>query len=404
MGSDRKKIHVINNLPHIYELEDMINFCKSFQSIYIWGNGEIEQYLLKYLDMSGIKTEGFVVAREEELHGDFSSEYRNLPVVHFDEIQWTEEKGIIIGTSEKWYHRIIPFLRKHNFNNYFAITEYNRMGIVGQMMPRERDEFTVEISLADHCNLSCQMCDHFSQLSCEWYPEHNQLCQDIKRLGELFEHEIAAISFLGGEPTLNENLLEYLKLARNEFPKAEIIILTNGIKLLEWEKHEKGNLWLVCKDYNIHIMITVYPIKIQYELIEKKAEQYGIVLEMSSNIHADELTKQVKISDKHTLDLEGKTEPFYSVNCLYFNKFTVLKEGRIYMCPMAAHINIFNEKFQQKLTVSEQDYIDIYKAESWKEIAQFSSKCKPFCRYCDLKHWHHHSEWKASNKTIEEYV
>ena len=404
MSNSRKKIHLINDLPHIYELEDTIDFCSQYDEIYIWGRGETEQYLLKYFDMCAISVKGFVVKTVEDKNSEYLQVYRNIPVYTFDEIRDLPSVGIVIGTEEKYYHRIIPFLRANNFQNYFAMTEYNRQGIVCQMRPRTREEFTFEISLADHCNLSCQMCDHFSQLSKPWFPDHEQLCKDIRRIGELFEHEIAAISFLGGEPTLNPHLIDYLKLAREEFPEAELIILTNGIKLLDWENSKQGNLWEACREYDIHIMITVYPIKLAYDEIEKKGKEYGVVVEMSSNIHGDELTKITKISDKHTMDLSGNIPYYYSVNCLYFNKFTVLKDGKVYMCPVAAHSNIFNEAFEQNLPIYKGDYRDIYAVNSWKEIAEFSARCTPFCRHCDLKHWYHHSQWKASNKTIEEYI
>ena len=400
----RKKIHLINDLPHIYELEDTMSFCRKYEHLYIWGNGETEQYLLKYFDICGIIVEGFVVAKEDDRNLDFSNIYRKLPVKLFEEIKDYPSAGIVIGSSEKLYHRIIPFLRKNNFSDYFEMTEYNRQGIVCQVRPRTREELTLEISLADHCNLSCQMCDHFSQLSDKWFPDYEQMCNDLRRIGTVFDHQIAAISFLGGEPTLNEHLIDYLKIAREEFPDAELIILTNGVELLNLENGKTGNLWKACSDFDIHIMITVYPIKIDYEAIEKKGREYNVLVEMSSNIHVEDLTKITKISDKHTMDLTGSIPPFYSVNCLYFNKFTVLKDGRVYMCPIAAHSDIFNKAFEQNLQLKEMDSLDIYSIESWEQIAEFSAKPVPFCRYCDLKHWYHHSQWKCSSKRIEEYI
>ena len=74
------------------------------------------------------------------------------------------------------------------------------------------------------------------------------------------------------------------------------------------------------------------------------------------------------------------------------------------MCPVAAHSKIFNDKFGKNLELLEGDSIDIYQIDSWKEIAEFSSKYVPFCSYCDLKHWGPHSEWKASTKQIDEYI
>ena len=74
------------------------------------------------------------------------------------------------------------------------------------------------------------------------------------------------------------------------------------------------------------------------------------------------------------------------------------------MCPVAAHIDLFNKKFGKDLEIKKEDDLDIYQINSWKEIAEFSCQYVPFCSYCDLKHRGHHSEWKASSKTIEEYI
>lgn len=283
------------------------------------------------------------------------------------------------------------------------MTEFNKRAIANQVRPRSHEELAFEISLADHCNLSCQMCDHFSQLSKPWYVDMEQFDKDLEQMGRIYEHRIGYITLLGGEPTLHEGLIDCIKIVRREFPDSQLIILTNGVKLLELEHGKNGNLWQACRDYNVHITVTVYPIKLDYGKIEDKAKEYGVSLAMSSNIHASELTKVVKISDRHTMDLEGGVEKFYCVNCLYFNKFNVLKDGKLYMCPIAAHSNILNEKFGIRLELSKDDALDISSVDSWEEIADFSSWHVPFCRYCDLKKWGHDSRWKKSRKTMDEY-
>lgn len=401
----RKSIHLINELPHIYEMEDMMDFCSKYEKVYIYGRAVNQEYLLKYFDMAGVDVSGFIVTtvREDEKKCFL---YRELPVISYDEflgIKKNINAGIVVGVSDKHYFDIIPRFRRTGFNDYFLMTEFNKRAIAKQMMPRKHEELTFEISLADHCNLSCQMCDHYSQLSKPWFVDLNQFDNDLKQMGRIFEHKIGAISLLGGEPTLHKDLIDCIKIVRREFPDSELIILTNGIKLLELENSEKGNIWQICKDYDVHITVTVYPLKINYEAIEKKAEEYGVLLAMSSDIHATELTKIVKISDKHTMDMEGKVDKFYCVNCLYYNKFNVLKDGRLYMCPVAAHSNILNEYFGINLELLEGDYLDIYKVSSWEEVAEFSSKWVPFCRYCDLKKWGHYSKWKPSTKKLEEY-
>lgn len=403
MGEERKKYHLINELPHIYELEDMINFCRQYKKIYIYGRGEQQEFLLKYFDMCDVEIAGFVVTKKKE-GDDTCFCYRKVPVVEFESIRDDKETGVILALSDKYYHQLIPMFRENHYENYFIMTEYNKRSIAYQVRPRKKEELTFEISLADHCNLSCQMCDHYSQLSDKWFVDMEEFEKDMIRMGEICDHKLAAISLLGGEPTLHPDIINCMRITREQFPDTEIIVLTNGTLLLQLEESEKGNFWQACKDYDVHITVTVYPIKLDYEKIEQKAAEYGVALAMSSDIHAKSLTKVVKISDKHTLDPSGSIDKFYCVNCLYFNKFCVLKSGKIYMCPVAAHIDIFNKRFEQNLEIKEKDYLDIYQIRSWEEIAEFSCRYVPFCSYCDLKHWGHHSEWKASSKKIDEYI
>lgn len=402
MGNDRRSIHLINELPHIYELEDMIDFCRKHKSLYIYGKGKNQEYLLKYFDMCGIAIEGYVVTFIKEDEPPLT--YRQIPIKLVDEVMAMDQVGIILAISDCHFGKIIPLFRKNGFDDYFIMSEFNKRSIANQVKPRDKKEMAFEISLADHCNLSCQMCDHYSQVAKEWYVGLEQFEKDMIRMGELFDHQIGAITLLGGEPTLHKDIIKCIRITRREFPDGELIILTNGVLLADLEHSPEGNLWEVCKENNVHISVTVYPINLDYLAMEKKAKEYGVSIFMSSNIHAGTSLRVKKISDKHTMDLEGKVDKFYCVNCLYFNKFNVLKEGRLYMCPIAAHSDIFNQAFQQNLTLQENDSLDIYQIESWRDISEFTCQYVPFCRYCDLKHWGCHSEWKASNKKIDEYI
>jgi hypothetical protein len=398
----RSKIHVINELPHIYEIEDMIAFCKKYDHIYIYGAAENQEYLLKFLDICEIPVDGYAVSSSQAT--DQCLQYRRIPIVTIDEIISQKNTGVILGLSDRYYRNIIPKFRQIGFNDYFVMTEFNKRTIAGQMKPRPLEELTFEVNLADHCNLDCQMCDHYSQLSGEHFLDIDGFERDMARMGEILNHRIACITLLGGEPTLHKDIIRCMEITRRQFPHAEIIILTNGLLLLRLENAPQGNIWQACRDYDVHITVTVYPLNFDYAALEKKAAEYGVALAMSSNIHANQLTKIVKISDKHTFDLSGGVDKYYFISCLYFNKFNVLKDGRFHMCPVAAHSGIFNKYFDQNLELTDADSMDINKVNCWEELAEFSASIIPFCRYCDLKNWHSHSEWRRSTKKIDEYV
>ena len=397
-----RNIHIINHLPHVYELEDLIDFCGRYEHLYIFGHTEEQEWLLKFFDVCGIDVDGYVVTRVK--NDEKGNRYCELPVLSLDEVLKLQKTGIILGIRDQLFGEIIPVLREKGFADYFQMTEHTRIGIIEQMLPRSQEEMTFEVSLTDHCNLSCQMCDHFAQLSEPWFVDADQFERDMRRMGELFDHRIGAVTLEGGEPALHPELLSFIRITRREFPDAQVIVLTNGTLLLQWEHSPHGNFWEVCRENRVDIKVTVYPIAIDYEQLQEKAVKYQVPIEMSSNIHAEELSRLVKISDKHPMDLKGSIPKYQCVHCLYFNKFNVVKDGRYYMCPIEAHINIFNHRFGENLSYAEGDWLDIYKVKDWHEFAEYSSNWIPFCRYCDQKHWRHHSEWKISSRMIEEYV
>ncbi len=394
--------HWINRLPHIYEIDDLLEFCRKNKRIYIYGRTESQECIVRFLDMcGGVNVEGYVVSFEPN---DENFTYRKLPVRILDDVIDLPDVGIVLALCDKYHGDIVPLFRERGFDKWISLTEHTRLGIAEQMAPRKKEEMTFEISLADHCNMACQMCDHFSQLSEPWFADVEQFKSDICRMGEIFDHEIGAITLLGGEPTLHPDLIELIQITREQFPVGELILLTNGVLLTKLENSPQGNLWEALKKNDVHVTVTVYPISLDYVAIENKAKEYGVSLKLSSDIHAVEATKQIKISDKHTMDLDGKVPKEHCVHCLYFNKFNVLKDGRYYMCPVQAHINIFNKAFEKNLEYVEGDYLDIYEVKDWHEFAEFGSKWVPFCRFCDQKNWKHESQWKASNKTISEYI
>lgn len=388
--------------PHRYELADMLEFCKRYDEIYIYGAAYKQQMMYKLLKNAiGIKIKGFVVStrRNEEKNEGIEGD-----IYVIDEVIQRDKVGIILGLADGYYRQIIPELRKREFSDYFIPTEWNKRTIAEQMTPRDPEYNSFEISLVDHCNMSCQMCDHYSQLSEEWYLDTDILDRDLKRMNELCNGKCAVITLLGGEPLLHPDVIKCLEITRKNFKSCPIILLTNGLLLLKKETDEKGNLWEACKNLNITISITRYPIKLNYDAIKEKAKEYEVTLLLSSDIHSAVPIEEAKISYKHTFDLNKDEDNIFFPTCHYFNHLGVLKNGRYYMCPVSAHIDIFNKYFGKNLELKDKDSIDIFKVSSWEEIANFQADRIPFCCYCDIQKWGCDSVWKPSTKKIEEYT
>ena len=75
----------------------------------------------------------------------------------------------------------------------------------------------------------------------------------------------------------------------------------------------------------------------------------------------------------------------------------------LYTCSIRPYAEYFNNAFNQRLALADDDYIDIYKANTYEELAEFVTKRVPFCRYCDIKN-RRVFDWERSNRTIDEYV
>lgn len=88
---------------------------------------------------------------------------------------------------------------------------------------------SLQIPVIKHCNLNCNRCYHFSNLvkNKESYEleDYKKDIVGIKRL----DFSIGEIRFLGGEPLLNDDLVEYISYMYSLFPNAILKVVTNGL-------------------------------------------------------------------------------------------------------------------------------------------------------------------------------
>lgn len=392
-----------NDQPIMWKLEEMICFCKSYKYIYIYGHGHDQNMLKKYLNMIDINVEGFVLSDnkyDEEKVNDCDLKCSDLRGIYneFDDV------GIIVGTWDLYFNEILCNLAEIGIpiSNIHLLAGWNKRTISHKMTPRPKERMWIEVKLADHCNLNCQMCDHFAPLAKPTFLDLESFRRDMTRLAELTGGHIDIMKLQGGEPLLNENTIDFIKVTRELFPKAIIFFFTDGLLLKRWENHSSGNFWQICHDYNVRIEFTVYPIGIKVEEIQELAKKYDVVLDAFTEVGHRRLDG-VKKSVKHPFDLDGNVDKWQFISCYQFNESITLRDGKLYTCPMIPYINHFNEYFNQNLTVSENDYIDIYEAESYEELAEFVTHRTDFCRYCKVRDRKAY-DWKQSNHTIEEYT
>ena len=263
-----------------------------------------------------------------------------------------------------------------------------------KLQPRNLLKF--EVHLADHCNLNCIGCNHFSPLAEHIFLDIESFRRDCERISKLSERKIGELYLLGGEPLLHPYINEILNIVGQNFDTHNTGIVTNGVLLFKMTE----DFWKCCKENKIKIIITRYPINLDFTAVEKIAGTYNVQLEYFGNTR--EITR---FMDKIPLDLEGRQNAVKNFRlCGKSNNCITLKDGKLYTCSLAPHINHFNKYFNKNLQVSESDYIDIYKANSISEILLFLTKAIPFCRYCKIQGLTGGIKWAVTKKEISEWV
>lgn len=263
-------------------------------------------------------------------------------------------------------------------------------------LPLTETETTFEVCLVDHCNLNCAGCDHFSPLAEPEFADYESTERDLARLSSLFHGHAREIRLMGGEPLLHPDLVKFMKIARDNFPDANVIIVTNGVLLL----NQSEEFWSTCRENKIIICPTKYPISLDFKAMEKCAADHGV--EYS---YYDGDGKVLKKMDLYRLDVKGQQDSRRNfIFCGRANKCINLHHGRLYTCPIVPLARHFNKFFGENLEDVPENSIDIYQANSAQEILEFLSRPIPFCRYCNIEKTRWKQPWRQSERAIEEWT
>ncbi|GMO11204.1 MAG: hypothetical protein Ta2D_13450 [Rickettsiales bacterium] len=262
----------------------------------------------------------------------------------------------------------------------------------------------IEVALCDHCNLNCAYCTHCVPLQqTEKFYDLINFENDFKQLSKITNGYIKKIHLMGGEPLLNPQINRYLQIARQNFRKSDIWIITNGLLLSSM----KDDFWNECKKQNIGINISSYPVKLNYEKIDENAKKFDVIVNYESESYR--YKDAIKDDESKGMHLQPynsncKTTASYNWNACTSKGCTYLKEGgKLFMCAQCACINKFNTYFNKNLEVSKNDYLDIYKAKHFREILNYLKSPIPFCKYCDVDNKKTDLKWKQSERKIEEW-
>ena len=359
------------------------------------------EYCEKYLSKEQI--EGIVVTVRENNSDDISG----VPVNEVSAYSEKEKVIVLVCTAGVFWDEISKAIEKYmQCDNVYFLNEsiYQKLQILNsddetieavkkdvyiqngnidelqykfsRLVPRPNINYMV-LNILNHCNLRCQGCDHFACIADEHTVSYEVVMHDIQKLSQVMGGDlINKIAVMGGEPLLHPELLAILEGVRKNFPYAEIRLTTNGILLLQ----QPEEFWSVCRENDIHIVNTKYPINLNYDAIIAKAKEKNVVFYFYEGTDG----KTIKKSFKKHINLAGNSDVIKSfLNCNIKDTVAFVNEGKMYSCPFSCMSNIiFNEKFNQNLRLTEGDYLTLDNVNDKEEIFNFLARPKYYCRYC----------------------
>jgi len=283
-------------------------------------------------------------------------------------------KGIVLG----WLYRVS-----------LALPPKIGMYVLNRTLPRGRPVLDyLELHLADHCNLNCAGCLHYAPFADKRFADIEVFKCDFKRLKELFSN-IRHIRLKGGEPLLNPKAAEFVRIARDSFPKSAIRVVTNGLKLVPPLDDPVLKLLAVMQETHVGVDWTKYPpVASREDAIKKVCSEAGVDLRITENS-----TFMARLLRK------GGAGILRSFKwCRKRMYCPILYNGRIYTCAPARYAGYYNRRAGTH--IPEEPGIDIYKATA-NEILFYLMSPSFSCSHCaaGMRQF----PWK-SNAKLEDWI
>jgi organic radical activating enzyme len=271
-----------------------------------------------------------------------------------------------------------------------------------------------EFYITHTCNLSCNHCHTFNDLAIGGHYDWTSTEHIYRRWAEIMD--IARICIMGGEPLTNPHYLEWLTNIAQLWPRAKIIVYTNGTQF-----HRQPDLYKTIVELNntrpgiIEIFVSAHDQNHQ-EPVFKFIKTYMIEPRTFDRYLEDKQVAEhaVAYQDKNGVILNIKQNGFFHENSLKINRQTKqvdlyhsdpekafkicnmktchhMENGLLYKCGPMGVLPFVLEKFQINARPEDIDLLYSYKPASvdWplEEVSNFVEELKrkqsiPQCSFC----------------------
>lgn len=244
----------------------------------------------------------------------------------------------------------------------------------------------LSIHLVDKCNNNCQACSHFCTLADDFVIDLEDYARQLKILSQKFF--INEIDLMGGEPLLHPHIAKIFDITRDILKNTHICLHTNAILLPKMNQE----FWDSCRKNRVSFKITKYPVIKDFTSL--------VDLCLDNNIWISGIINGKEFL--HWMDRSGNgsiCENFHACKTK-FGYCYILRNYRLYTCPTACYMDLYNKHFDVNMPVEKG--IDIISATS-EDILQYLRTPIDNCKFCRNVLKLKPREWKRTSRLIGEW-
>jgi len=252
----------------------------------------------------------------------------------------------------------------------------------------------IEVNAVLHCNMSCKSCAHLAPLFQKKVVDLETMRRDLEMLSH--SYHASYVKIMGGEPLLNPNLLELIKVAANSGIADEILLATNATLL----HRAPEELWDAIDSLEISLYPGRLPDNERIESFKSKAASHKVKLLINyyNNFRSS-------YSEKRNKDINLVQDVYNTCKMAHFWRSHTVIDGWFFRCPQSVFIP------QQNVDGGWNNEVDGLRISSKPEFAEslykFLTRSKPLkaCEYClgsvGVLHAHtelRRNEWRPQEK------
>lgn len=348
--------------------------------MYPFGEGYVEELIRRKIN---------VVALFDVSQGNLSSDRAICGIKVNSEADLHNYNGVLIIAGNGSFQRLSKKAREYgikhilpyyfiydgcyfDFNGYqdkYQIANVAKTHLVQTTHPEKVFIHSLELAITHRCTLNCDKCANLiSYFECPRDAHFDQMSSSVRKILDADVY-INELRILGGEPFLNKELADYLRLLQSYTNIGLISIMTNAT-ILPTEEEIK-----CLKDPRVYVTMSNYgPKSTKLDALKKRFDQEGILYRIY-NVTEWQDCNTIEYKSLSAEELKIKMN-----NCSVNNCYT-LYDSKLYRCPYNAGVTIL-----QAIPEEIADYLDIEKindSDICCALTNFMEKdFSEICAYC----------------------